>query len=71
MSKGGFAKMDPERRRELARKGGEAAHRAGTAHRFTSEEATVAGKKGAAARTRNLTRATPPATTGEEGGSAT
>jgi len=38
--------MSPEKRREIARKGGKAAHSAGTAHEFTSEEARVAGRKG-------------------------
>jgi uncharacterized protein len=42
----GFAAMDRQRVREIASKGGEAAHKAGTAHQFTSEEARVAGKKG-------------------------
>jgi general stress protein YciG len=42
----GFAALDPEARRVVARRGGEAAHRAGTAHEFTAEEARVAGKKG-------------------------
>lgn len=44
--KRGFASMDPEKQREIARKGGQAAHRKGTAHRFTSEEARSAGQKG-------------------------
>jgi general stress protein YciG len=42
----GFAAMSPERQREIARKGGHAAHRAGTAHEFTAEEARAAGRKG-------------------------
>lgn len=42
----GFAAMDPDKVREIARKGGKAAHVAGTAHQFTSDEARVAGKKG-------------------------
>jgi general stress protein YciG len=45
----GFACIDPERRREIARKGGRAAHAAGTAHQFTSDEARAAGKKGGTA----------------------
>jgi general stress protein YciG len=44
--KRGFAVMDPEQVRELARRGGAAAHRAGTAHEFTSDEARAAGRKG-------------------------
>jgi len=45
-SKRGFAAMDPDRQRELARKGGRAAHEKGMAHEFTSEEARAAGRKG-------------------------
>lgn len=42
----GFAAMDPSEQREIARKGGEAAHRSGNAHEFDSEEAREAGRKG-------------------------
>lgn len=42
----GFAAMSPERRKELASKGGAAAHAQGKAHRFTSEKAREAGRKG-------------------------
>ncbi len=42
----GFAAMDPQRQREIARQGGRAAHRKGTAHQFTPEEAREAGRKG-------------------------
>jgi general stress protein YciG len=42
----GFAAMDPKLVSELAMRGGKAAHRAGTAHQFTSDEARVAGRKG-------------------------
>lgn len=38
--------MDGEKQREIARKGGLAAHRKGTAHEFTTEEARFAGRKG-------------------------
>ena len=44
----GFAKMSPERQREIARKGGIEAHRKGTAHEWTTEEARKAGSKGGA-----------------------
>ena len=47
--KRGFAAMDPKKVAEIASKGGKAAHAAGTAHQFTSEEARTAGKKGGAA----------------------
>lgn len=40
----GFASMDPERVREIASKGGRAAHASGNAHEFTSEEAREAGR---------------------------
>jgi general stress protein YciG len=42
----GFAAMDPQLVSELAKRGGKAAHRAGTAHQFTSDEARIAGRKG-------------------------
>src|SRR5262245_8513542 len=42
----GFASMDAEERREIARKGGRAAHEKGTSHEFTPEEAREAGRKG-------------------------
>ncbi len=42
----GFAAMPAERVREIASKGGKAAHAAGTAHQFNSDEARNAGRKG-------------------------
>ena len=42
----GFASMDPAKQREIASKGGKAAHQKGTAHEWTSEEARDAGRKG-------------------------
>lgn len=42
----GFASLSPERRREIASKGGKQSHFLGTAHTFTSEEAQEAGRKG-------------------------
>ena len=44
--KRGFAVMDPAQVREIGRRGGMAAHRAGTAHEFSSDEARTAGRKG-------------------------
>jgi general stress protein YciG len=38
--------MSPEKQREIASKGGRAAHLKGTAHEWTSEEARLAGRKG-------------------------
>ncbi len=45
----GFAAMDDQQQREIASKGGKAAHEKGTAHEFTSEEAREAGRKGGVA----------------------
>ena len=42
----GFAAMDRKLVSEIARKGGKAAHTAGTAHEFSSDEAREAGRKG-------------------------
>ena len=52
-SRRGFASMDEEKQREIASKGGKAAHEKGTAHEFTSEEAQEAGRKGGQARSRD------------------
>jgi general stress protein YciG len=51
--KRGFASMDAEKQREIASKGGKAAHEKGNAHEFTSEEAREAGRKGGKARGNN------------------
>ena len=42
----GFASMAAEKQREIARKGGRAAHEKGKAHEFTTDEARTAGRKG-------------------------
>ena len=42
----GFASMSPEKQREIASKGGRAAHAKGTAHEWSAEEAREAGRKG-------------------------
>ncbi len=42
----GFASMDEDKQKEIASKGGKAAHEKGAAHEFDSEEAREAGKKG-------------------------
>ncbi len=42
----GFGAMDREKQRQIASKGGKAAHQKGTAHEFTPEEARAAGRKG-------------------------
>jgi hypothetical protein len=60
----GFASMDRSKQREIASKGGKAAHQKGTAHEWTSDEAREAGRKGGMASHRrkqqmNDTPATP------------
>jgi general stress protein YciG len=47
MSRGlGSPRVDKELAREIARLGGVAAHKRGTAHEWTSAEARIAGRKG-------------------------
>jgi general stress protein YciG len=48
----GFASMSSDKQRQIASKGGKAAHAKGTAHVWTSEEARAAGRKGGQARQR-------------------
>ena len=42
----GFASMNREQQREIASRGGRAAHAKGTAHEWNTEEARAAGRKG-------------------------
>ena len=42
----GFAAISPERQREIASRGGRAAHQQGVAHQWSATEAREAGKKG-------------------------
>ncbi len=42
----GFAAMSPEKQREIASKGGKAAHASGTAHEWDSTSAAAAGRRG-------------------------
>jgi general stress protein YciG len=42
----GFASMDRNKQRDIASKGGKAAHQKGRAHEWTSEEAREAGRRG-------------------------
>jgi len=51
-SRRGFASMDPEKQRDIASRGGKAAHEKGTAHEFTPDEAREAGRKGGLARSK-------------------
>lgn len=55
----GFAAMDAEKQKEIARKGGRAAHEQGVAHQWSSEEAREAGRKGGQARGRNQNDESP------------
>jgi general stress protein YciG len=63
----GFASMDPAKQKEIARKGGRAAHEKGTAHEFTPDEARAAGRKGGEAVSRDRHHM---AEIGREGGQA-
>ena len=49
----GFAAMDTSKQREIASKGGRAAHAQGTAHEFSPDEAREAGRKGGMAVSRD------------------
>src|ERR1043166_1267387 len=49
----GFASMDQRKQKEIASKGGKAAHAKGTAHEFDSTEAREAGRKGGLAVSRD------------------
>ena len=42
----GFASMSADKQREIASKGGRAAHEKGTAHEWSPDEARQAGRKG-------------------------
>lgn len=66
-SRRGFASMDSSRQREIASKGGRAAHAKGTAHEWTSDEARVAGRKGGETVSRDRAHI---AAIGREGGEA-
>ena len=63
----GFASMDRERQREIASKGGRAAHAKGTAHEWTADEARSAGRKGGETVSRDREHM---AAIGREGGGA-
>ena len=57
----GFASMDRSKQKEIASKGGKAAHQKGTAHEWTSEEAREAGRRGGkASRARRREAETQP-----------
>jgi general stress protein YciG len=52
--------MDRGKQRDIASKGGKAAHQKGTAHEWTSEEAREAGRKGGMASHRRKQEQQPP-----------
>lgn len=52
----GFASMDKDKQRLIAAKGGKEVQRKGTGHRFDSQEAAAAGRKGGRATSQNLKR---------------
>ena len=56
----GFASMDRGKQKEIASRGGKAAHQKGTAHEWTSEEARQAGRKGGMASHRRKQEAGEP-----------
>jgi general stress protein YciG len=58
--------MDRGKQREIASKGGKAAHQKGTAHEWTSEEAREAGRKGGMASHRRKQEQTPASANGDE-----
>lgn len=58
----GFAALSPEQRRAVSRKGGSTSAALGRSHRWTSEEAREAGKKGGASSARKRTEDGQPAT---------
>ncbi len=62
----GFASMDRAKQREIASKGGKAAHQKGTAHEWTSEEARDAGRKGGIASHRRRREMQQPEGVGDE-----
>jgi general stress protein YciG len=67
----GFASMDRSKQRDIASKGGKAAHQKGTAHEWTSEEAREAGRKGGmASHRRKQEQQTPEGSGGENPESA-
>src|SRR5262249_54790507 len=67
-TKRGFAGMSSEKQREIASKGGKAAHAKGTAHHFTPEEAREAGRKGGqAAHAKGTAHEFPPEEAREAG----
>lgn len=69
MSNKGFAALSPEKRKELASRGGKAVHKQGVGHEFTKEEAKAAGRKGGS-KTKQLYGPDHYARMGKKGGKA-
>jgi len=63
----GFASMDREKQRQIASKGGKAAHEKGRAHEWTVDEAREAGRKGGAMSHRQQAADVTPAAPAPEG----
>jgi len=57
----GFASMSADKQREIASKGGRAAHEKRTAHEWTADEARAAGRKGGQISRGGRGRLGPPA----------
>ena len=62
--------MDRNKQREIASKGGKAAHQKGTAHEWTSEEAREAGRKGGMASHRRKQEQQQPSSESPENASS-
>ena len=67
----GFASMSADKQREIASKGGRAAHAKGTAHEWSSDEAREAGRKGGMASHRRRKEMTDGSGDGTQTGSGT
>jgi len=63
----GFASMSAEKQREIASKGGRAAHEKGTAHEWNADEARNAGRKGGQVSRGGRGRLIVPAETAQPG----
>jgi general stress protein YciG len=59
--------MSPDKQREIASKGGRAAHAKGTAHEWNSDEARAAGRKGGQISRGGRGRLNPEAITDQSG----
>ncbi|GAA4502116.1 hypothetical protein GCM10023172_24990 [Hymenobacter ginsengisoli] len=57
-SRRGFASMDPAEQRRIASEGGKASHASGQGHKWTTEEARAAGRKGGLTSRRGPSRPT-------------